>query len=216
MEDAPESVTGTGTTCPLIWNNTGGTGTSEICQFEWTTKTVTITVSASVTMTWHNPISGAPYSQLFIFTGETASDTPIAGTDWSVLEPSDIVLGGRTFTAVANDSQTTTLPWGATGTVNFSAQFGTGGSSPQLAPVAGTSFSQYTKYMSVALLVTNDQSDEWFLTSQNTGGFPLAASATVFHGSVDLYTNTAPTAGPGTLTSYVVSVTANFVQPPPI
>lgn len=214
----PIASTGSGTQCPLLWDNTiGGTGASEICRFEWTTKTITISADGNVDISWTNPTTGFVYTQNFTFS-LTASDTPVAGTDWSVLEPNDIVNGGRTFNATTTTTQTTVLPWGPTATVSFTLTVSIGGFNPPTAAVDTTSFTKYTKEMILSLQVFPDNSGtNWVLSSWNTPGtWPFFQSVSAFHGSVDLFTDTGLTGTTGTISSFNLSVTDTFVQPPPI
>lgn len=217
--------TGDGTSCPVIWDNIpSSTADSEICQFEWTTKTVRWIVVGTAQVTFYDYTGGGgtPVSQTFPYSFNIIH-TPTAGTTWDVLEPNDLMFGGREF--VNSDSVSLPaigLPWGPDNVV-ISTLFDVGAASGMpLGAIDGTTFTQYVKSveLTISALAGNSpgfqSSVEW--ATNNTalsGGVATGVDANAFHGTAQFYFAQLNGASL-TMTSGDLTVDDKFTQPPNI
>lgn len=227
----PGSVSiGDGTLYPVTWlRSDGDTTDDQICQFEWTTKTVRRKIAGTVDVTICDPgnvFNTATFTVPFSF---NQTLTPLAGTTWKVREPSDIILGafGVNFTP---DSTTVgvTAPWGSDSiTVSIvDTSGGQGGDLQQLFGIVGSDtgttgdFTQYVKGINNQLNATGALGGGFAGTNPSQfGGSPTTTgfTATLYHGSGTVYQANAAFGGTvWHFTDFSYVVTDNFTQPPNI
>lgn len=213
---------GTGTDYPVTWGRTDGSTTSDqMCQFEWTTKTVRRRADGVATVTVFDT-TGTMSVQGTISFSFDQSVTPDSGTDWSVLEPSDLTVGGRAFT-FTDDTATGIIvtPWA--GPVTITIRF-LGGSIDGLYGVLGSdsggdgNFTQYVKQLRNFIQAEGASIPHYASTnpsSMGVGSTPTGFSATLFHGG-DMVWQLVPLASPTdgfSFTRFSYEVTDNFTAP---
>lgn len=232
---APASI-GDGTAYPVTWDRTDGATTpDQMCQFEWTTKEITLSLAGSVTLVFTD------------YTGGGAPDTPkttafsrdvvttVTGTDWSVREVpngSDYAVGGISINGVDNTySIPVTLPWGPD-SFNFVISF----SASLLFGVDGTqdgagNFVSYVKDVNSTLACSTGGAPPYSAVGASTNsGLDISISGltitaplttdqgaqTVFHGSPHVWSGTGGTGAAGcsiSFTTFSLLVTDKFNQP---
>lgn len=221
----PAASIGDGTSCPLSWDATvGGTAASEICQFEWTTKTVRWIVIGSATVTFYDYTGGGgtPTSQTFAYSFNIVH-TPTAGTTWDILEPTDLMFGGREFVNSTSVSLPASgLPWGPDN-VTISTSFDVGSvTGMPLGAVDGTSFAKYAKSVELVISALTDShpgslssSVIWGTNNSFVSGTATGVVANAFHGTAQFY-STQLNGASLTMSSGNLTVDDTFTQPPNI
>ena len=173
---------GEGTDYPVIWTNTpdttgkgvaGSTASTEIVPFEWMTQQITLSVSGTVTLVFHDYTGGGhpdtPMSTPFSFSLSAwgSLDPEGDGETWDILEPAgtnpnvahDYPSGpgfgsANTWSALNNGlAITVTLPWGPDAFL-----FIMGFDVVDLLAVNGTDFGSYVKQV-VAYLKCSTSED---------------------------------------------------------
>lgn len=227
---------GDNTFYPVTWNNAYlTTGDDQICQFEWTVKEVTATVTGSVTMLVYKEDGRGTHdtiTQPFSFTSVVANP----GTTWDVNEPSDYLSPGVGISFSNGGGQTFpyTFSWGTSADLVISLS-GDGGS-PAVSLLYGVSgtlksdglgFDHYVKSIGIFVFAVVDfgtglgggRAMAGNVQSQISAGAVPVGSATFFHGTATIYGEdffSSPIDGAYTFSAFDLSITDHYTQPPNI
>lgn len=233
------SNTGPGTGCPLIWTRVdGNTGDDQMCQFEWTTKTVRFQVAGTIQLEFFDYTGGGAPSEVHSAAFSIdCNENYITDPTWDTLQPGGTfaldnhLVGGtvQTYNFSGADSVPITLPWGPDNfSITCQIEVGTDVS---LSAVDGSAFTQYAKTVRVTIQAQNDnhsptaQSSATLLTDITSAPTTPAAEVSIdpcFHGTgataVPLYGSSATNTPPNyfTLSTRSLTVDAKLTTPPPI
>lgn len=226
------SLTGDGTDYQILWDMTDGATTdNEICKFEWTTKTITLTISGTVNLPFLVPSTGAtemhstPFSKVLALNVNSPATTTWDGnevpngSDYPAFSSCSVFSGSNSLLIPVTLSDGTTSSFGFNfavfmGSVSSAGLYGIAES------LSGRVYSRYTKEVIIFIPISSNiaTSITFALNKTSlTGTLNALGPQTVFHTTANAYW-TAPNADGSTfsLSGFSLAVSAVTTTPPNI